>query len=138
MNQEEDDKFTDAVCRDIQSRQRYRRGPKRIRDVVNELIARRGYARVLAQSDFRSAWDEAVGSQLARHTCPGNLRRGVLEVFVRNSAVMQELMFRKRELVRRLSRSVPDQKIRDLRFRVGEVDGAATKNTEITEEKKKD
>jgi predicted nucleic acid-binding Zn ribbon protein len=119
---ENSEEFIDAVCRNIGSRQRYRRGPKRIQHVVNELIARRGYASFLAPSECLAAWDQAAGDRLAPHTRPGNVRRGVLQVFVRNSAVMQELTFRKRELIRRLRQRAPDQKIRDLRFRVGPVD----------------
>ena len=111
-----------AICNDIASRQRYRAGPKRVGDVVNELMARRGYAQLQSSAQYAEAWRSAAGSALASHTAPGNIRRGVLEVFVRNSAVVQELTFRKKQLIAELTKLTPDSKIRDLRFRVGPVD----------------
>ena len=111
-----------AICSDISRRQRYRAGPKRIADVVNDLMARRGYAQVQSSAACADAWRAAAGSALGVHTVAGNIRRGVLEVFVRNSAVSQELTFRKKKLIAELTRLAPDLKVRDLRFRVGPVD----------------
>jgi len=117
-----EDEELQAICRDIAGRQRYRAGPKRMGDVVNELMARRGYAQLQSSSACAEAWRVAAGSSLACHTVAGNIRRGVLEVFARNSAVVQELTFRKKQLIVELTRLTPDSKIRDVRFRVGPVD----------------
>jgi len=117
----EDDELR-AICDDIRSRQRFRAGPKRMADVVNELMARRGYAQLQASAACADAWRAAAGSSLASHTVAGNIRRGVLEVFARNSAVLQELTFRKKQLIAELTRLTPDSKIRDVRFRIGPVD----------------
>jgi predicted nucleic acid-binding Zn ribbon protein len=67
-------------------------------------------------------WREAVGDEVTAHSRTGNIRRGVLEVVVRNSAVVQELTFRKHQLIKQLAKLNPGQKIRDLRFRVGPID----------------
>jgi predicted nucleic acid-binding Zn ribbon protein len=112
----------DQVCADIRSRQRYSRGPKKLGTVVNELIVRRGYARVQESGAWDAAWLQAVGAQLAGHSRVGTLRRGVLQVVVRNSAVVQELTFRKAKLIKQLTELNPGQKIRDLRFQVGPLD----------------
>ena len=53
---------------------------------------------------------------------PGRTRRGVLEITVRNSTIMQELVFQKTELIQTLTDRLPEAKISDLRFRVGVVD----------------
>ncbi len=111
-----------AVCDDIANRQRYRPGAKKISTVINQLMTRRGYARIRASNDWDMAWREAVGSELAQHSRTGNIRRGVLDVFVRNSAVVQELTFCKHRLIKQLARLNPGQKVRDLRFRVGPID----------------
>lgn len=117
-----EDENLQAICHDIASRQRYRAGPKRVGDVVNELMARRGYAQVQSSAACADAWRTAAGTSLASHTIAGNIRRGVLEVYARNSAVVQELTFRKKQLIAQLVKLTPDSKIRDLRFRVGPVD----------------
>ncbi len=117
-----EDRELKAICKDISNRQWHRRGPKHIADVVGGLMARRGYAQEKAVSDCTEAWQKAVGSKLAEHSRAGNVRRNVLEVVVRNSVVMQELTFQKKQLVTQLANLAPQHKIRDLRFRVGCID----------------
>ncbi|MEQ8791143.1 MAG: DUF721 domain-containing protein [Pirellulaceae bacterium] len=98
------------------------RGPRPIADIVNQLLARRGYARIQSISACEEAWKEAAGAHLAPHTRPGNIRRGVLEITVRNSTVLQELTFQKKPLLKKLQSLVADENIRDLKFRVGALD----------------
>jgi predicted nucleic acid-binding Zn ribbon protein len=93
--------------------------PARIGDVVNQLLARRGYLQTLSVEELREAWSQAAGKDLAAETCPGRLRGGVLEVFAVNSALLQELTFCKTELLKKLASVAPQFKIRDLRFRLG-------------------
>ena len=50
------------------------------------------------------------------------LRRGKLEVVVANSTLIQELTYQKPTLVAALAQALPDQKIQDLRFRLGAID----------------
>jgi hypothetical protein len=119
---EEDQRFTEAVCRDIAGRQRYLGGPQPIAEAVAQLMAARGYARVQSSAEMDQVWSGAVGEALAAHCRPGNLRRGVLEVIVANSAVMQELEFLKRKILKELAQMTSNKKIRNLRFRIGPVD----------------
>ena len=92
---------------------------KKIGEVVAQLLAKRGYARVQAVAAFDQAWREAVGERFAAQTRCGHVRRGVLEVFAANSAIVQELTFTKTSLLQRLTSLAPDQKIKDLKFKVG-------------------
>ena len=96
--------------------------PKAMGDVMSQLLTRRGYAQVQAAALSAAAWRAAVGEQLAGHTRPGNVRRGVLEVLVTSSAVVQELSFLKAKVVKQLAQLAPDQRIRDVRFRVGPIE----------------
>jgi predicted nucleic acid-binding Zn ribbon protein len=96
--------------------------PKPVRDVLSQLLARRGYAQIQTAATCEAAWRQAVGEKLAGHTRPGNVRRGVLEVLVRNSSVLQELSFIKAKAVKTLNQLVPEQQIKGVRFRVGPLD----------------
>jgi predicted nucleic acid-binding Zn ribbon protein len=58
----------------------------------------------------------------ADHSRVGYVRSGVLEVFVANSMWLQELTFRKTELLAALARSMPQQRLRGLRFKVAALD----------------
>ena len=93
--------------------------PKPIADVLAELLARRGYARVQSAAVCADAWRTAAGDTLAPFTRAGAVRRGVLEVIVGNSALVQEMSFQKKRLLSRLAELLPEEKIRDLKFRVG-------------------
>lgn len=97
------------------------KGPEPIGDILAQLMARRGFARVRSSAAAENAWREAAGD-LAAFTRVGTVRRGKLEVTVANSTVVQELTFRKSTLVATLAKLLPDERIRDIRFRVGSVD----------------
>jgi predicted nucleic acid-binding Zn ribbon protein len=89
---------------------------------ISQLLARTGYAQVQTAATCDAAWREAVGPKLAASTRPGSVKRGVLEVLVSNSTVLQELAFLKTKAVKTLKQLVPEQQIRDVRFRVGTID----------------
>lgn len=98
------------------------RGPKPIGSVLSELMARRGYARVRSTEAYEAAWLKAAGTAVAKCTRLGSLRRGTLEVIVLNSTLVQELVFQKPALLKDLARLLPDEPVKDLRFRVGAID----------------
>jgi len=97
--------------------------PQAIGDVLGELISRRGYARVEAGEAYAAAWQVAAGEAIGRFTRAGQVKRGLFEVQVANSALLQELTFQKAALLTKLRHELPQEKIKDLRFKVGKVDG---------------
>ena len=66
-------------------------------------------------------WNKIIEKPLAEITRCGQIRRQQLEVVVENSTAMQELTFRKQELIDLLNREIPQQKLKDIRFRVGTI-----------------
>ena len=96
--------------------------PELIGDVLAQLMARRGFTRVRSAAACAAAWREAAGEMAARYTRVGGLRRKKLEVTVANSTLVQELSFRKPALLAAMARLLPDERIEDLRFRVGPVE----------------
>ena len=108
----------EEVLADIKNRQRSSRLPRSIQSVVNTLLARTGYAQVKGNADLQEKWDEIAGAAMRGMTKTGAIKRGVLDIAVQNSAAMQELMFRKHNLVKELNEKLPGLNIRDIRFRV--------------------
>lgn len=121
MSSKDDVEF-ERVSEELSRRQRRPVAPRRIADVLSHLMARHGYAQSQSSREWEAAWREAVGAAVAEHSQVGRLRRGVLEVIVRNSSVLQELTFRKKKLLTSLKTCPLADKIIDLRFRVGELD----------------
>jgi Dna[CI] antecedent, DciA len=99
------------------------RGIRSLSDILCELIAKRGYGRLLAREMLENAWNTAIGRTYYRQTQVGEIRRGVLNVTVAHSSLLEELAaFRKAMLLAALQSSDLGKEIRDIQFQVGPVE----------------
>lgn len=103
-----------------QRRSRFHAKP--IGSVMRKLMAQSGYGATQAAAQLQEQWQAAVGPTLAELSKPGNLAKGALQVWVANSAVMQEIHFRKKQIIAALRSSLPQSPISDLKIRVGRID----------------
>lgn len=94
--------------------------PKKLGAVLPTLMARRGYAQLKSSEDLQTAWREAAGP-LAQFSRPGRVQRGILEVVVGNSTVLQELNFAQEKLLAQMVKLAPESGIKKLRFRTGKL-----------------
>jgi predicted nucleic acid-binding Zn ribbon protein len=109
-------------ARGQQQRRRFHGGqPKRMADVLAQLVQKKGYAQVRAAQAYQEAWQAAAGPHFGAVTELGQLRRGVLEVTAANSLVVQELTFEKERLLATLQQELPEAGIKQLRFKVGPI-----------------
>lgn len=97
------------------------KGPEPIANILAELMARRGFARVQSTEALEMAWRKAAGELAGKFSRVGALKRGKLEIVVANSALVQELSFQKAALLKALVQALPDEPIKDLRFKVGPI-----------------
>ena len=96
------------------------KGPELIGEILSRLFTARGWGRRQGRLRLEQAWAEAAGADIAQHTRVGGLRRGVLEVEVKNAVLMHELAhYHKRRLLEELRRRLPELTLTDLRFRAG-------------------
>jgi predicted nucleic acid-binding Zn ribbon protein len=111
--------------RATQRRSFYARSPKRIGNVVAQLVQRKGYAQVRAAGDREEAWQKALEQQGADQWLASTrvlgLRRGVFEVQVANSLLMQELTFQKETLLERLQDALPEDGVKQIKFKAGQI-----------------
>jgi predicted nucleic acid-binding Zn ribbon protein len=99
------------------------RGPEPVGEILSRLFAARGWGRRQDRLRLEEAWQAAVGAEGAAHTRVGGLRRGVLEVYVDNAVLLQELAhFHKRRLLEQLRTRLPGTSITDVRLRLGAPD----------------
>jgi len=89
-------------------------------------MARTGYDREQASAGLAAAWADAVPETLQGTSQPGLVRRGVLEVFVSHSALVQEFGFHKQAVLDRLQGLLPEAGIHDIRCRVMHGAGSYT------------
>ncbi len=121
MSRSAEDDF-DQILREAQQRQVHPKIPQRIGEVMNRLLARKGYAQIQQAQQWDAAWVAVAGDRLSAASRVSRHNRGVLEIIVRNSSVLQELTFQKQTLLKKLRSAADVPSIRDLRFRVGEID----------------
>ena len=91
---------------------------RRIGSIINQLMARRGYASATVSDEFLGAIVNAIDQSLRSSVQVGNLRGGVLQVFASDSVTLQELNFQKRVILKRIQTDMPHSQVKDLRFRI--------------------
>jgi predicted nucleic acid-binding Zn ribbon protein len=96
------------------------KGPEKISDVLGRLFRSRGWGRKNDRLRLEAAWAAAAGEEWGKDTRLLGLKRGVLEVEVKNAVLMSELtQFHKRGLLAKLRKALPGVTLTDLKFRAG-------------------
>ena len=93
---------------------------KPIGGMMRRLLASTGYGETQAAAQLLEIWKEAVGPELAAQSRPGNVARGALQVHVANSAIMQEIHFRKKQILHKLQKLGTTTTISDIKIRVSQ------------------
>ena len=96
------------------------RGPEKIADVLGRLFTARGWGRKNDRLRLEGAWAAAAGAKLVKDTRVLGLKRGVLEVEVKNAVLMSELaQYHKRGLLAKLRKALTGVTLTDIKFRAG-------------------
>ena len=119
-NRHDEDDFVQADQL-IQDRQRFFPRAKKAQDVINQILARRAVGQQKSTDQLAQAWKEAVDSRWHALTFVGKLNRGILEVNVANSTMVQHLNFQKAKILEELVRRLPQNRLKDIRFKVGPI-----------------
>lgn len=105
----------------VKTRQRYLRRPKRSAELLSKLMARKGYNQTESSNELDDAWKAIVDPKWQSRTKVGIIRNGILEIVVSSSAINQQLEFQKSKLLSEMQSRLPQNKLKDLRFKVGKV-----------------
>jgi hypothetical protein len=119
MNDEEMD--FEQADRLIKQRQIFKRQPKQAGTLASRVIGRYGVAAEQGIQDLEKAWEEAAGKEFKGTTQVGAKKNNRLEVICSNNMVMQRLAFKKIQIIQDLNRLYPTAKIKELTFRIGNV-----------------
>jgi hypothetical protein len=104
------------------SRMSPRDGPELLSEVLSRLFLTRGWANTQQRLQLEQAWKQTVGEAVAQQTALGSFRRGVLEVIVGNTVLLQEISgFQQRTYLDGLARILGGPLVKELRLRVGKI-----------------
>lgn len=96
-----------------------KRKPRRIDDVMREVLSGSGVADRVAQASVIPEWPSLVGPQIARVTEPLSVTpQGMLFVAVTTNAWMTELSLMEPELLRRLNQKTGRLQIKRIRWQI--------------------
>jgi len=110
-----------AERRKREQQQRFARGAKSAKQIMADLMVRRGLGRVLATEALLDVWRKIVGDTLAAQSQPGSLRGGTLEIIVTHTIFQQEMKYTEKQILTQLAQQAPELKIDRLRYRVGQL-----------------
>ncbi|HWL07657.1 MAG TPA: DUF721 domain-containing protein [Planctomicrobium sp.] len=93
--------------------------PEGLGSVLSSLFARKGYGKAQSSRQLHELWNDSVDIDVAAVTKVLNLRNGVLQVAVANSAMLSELAsFRRMEILAKLKETTSGHQIKDLKFKL--------------------
>lgn len=98
---------------------RGRREPRRVGDVIGNVLDDLGLEGTSAVLRIAERWEGIVGAEVARHCQPSRLRGTVLEATVDTSVWCQQLQLRQREILAALRREFGADAPTELWLRVG-------------------
>lgn len=99
------------------------KGPEKIGDILGRLFVAKGWGRKQERLKLEKSWAEAAGEEYAAHTRVLVLKKGVLEVSVDSSVLLQELsQYQKRPILTKLRKLLPALVLTDLRFKYGKAE----------------
>lgn len=91
-------------------------------DLLGDIKLPRNVLEHLKNREIWSKWGQIVGSDLARVTAPHSIKAKTLNVTVVHQAWAHQLQFLTPSILNKLRGLCPDAEIRDLHFRIGEVE----------------
>ena len=95
---------------------------KPLKPILNNLIARFLEPEQKKKSTLINQWPEIVGGQFSKHTKPRFANDGNVTVWVDDSTLAFELRHRyKPLLLKRLQHQFGEDKVKDIKFFVGEI-----------------
>jgi hypothetical protein len=97
-----------------------------LRDLIPEMRIPASVKEHLRSHHIWEKWSDIVGSELARVTCPIEIRSKVLVIQVAHQAWAQQLHFLKPSMMAKIRSICEETKIKDLQFRVGPMQPAVS------------
>lgn len=103
----------------MQKKQRKR--PEDIKDILNKIIAKIQKHGPGRKEKILNVWQKAVGEKAKAHSRPVTIKRKVLTVEVDSSTWLYTLNLKKKSILDYLKKELGEDKIKDVRFRMGDI-----------------
>lgn len=110
-----------------------KRNPKKLADIVNLYVKKKGYEKRLKEERILTTWGEVTGATISANTQAVRFRDGTLFVSTKTPSWSHELTLIERDLVSKINKALGQKVVAQCRFSVGSL---KKKNVIIHEEEK--
>lgn len=90
----------------------------RVGEILPRVLALMGLEDKFEEAKLLQGWAEVVGPVIAKQSRPRMLRDGILFIEVENSAWMQELWFRQKQIIERIGKEFPKVEVKGIRLEI--------------------
>ena len=94
----------------------FKRHPRDINSITTDFLLQNSLATPLLQYRLLKAWDEVVGTLIARYTLKKDIRNQTLWVKISSPALRQDMQMQCSELTRKLNAHVGSNVITDIKI----------------------
>lgn len=109
-----------SSCPDSQAKSKPK-GAEHLSQLIGNAINNLSGKERLGEEEIERAWRAGAGGAAAKHSRPVSFKKGSLIVDVASSSWLYELTIRKAEILKTLERELKVKKIKELRFRIGDI-----------------
>tara|TARA_Y100001968_G_C18783480_1_gene447789 strand:- start:118 stop:393 length:276 start_codon:yes stop_codon:yes gene_type:complete len=87
-----------------------------IQKAINKFLKNSGFENAVAQQKAIEVWERCVGKKVAENTAAETIEHGVLTIKTKNAAWRQELVFQKKEIIKKLNKKLKKNIVKEIRF----------------------
>ncbi|OIO33882.1 MAG: hypothetical protein AUJ70_02345 [Candidatus Omnitrophica bacterium CG1_02_40_15] len=95
--------------------------PVEIRNIINQVIKKLDTKTHGQQGEVIQAWQNAIEPKAIAHTKPVAIKKNILTIEVDSSTWLYMLSLKKKNTLARVQKDLGKEKIKDIRFRMGEI-----------------
>ncbi|HPD18399.1 MAG TPA: DUF721 domain-containing protein [Candidatus Goldiibacteriota bacterium] len=89
-----------------------------IRDIIEDFIKKTNIMETIESDFIFENWEKIVGKDISKMASPIKLYKDKLFINVENSVIMEEMNYRKKELINKINLVFKDKKIKDIIFKI--------------------
>ncbi len=97
------------------------KGAEHFSQLIGKVIEALSGKERLGEEEIERAWRRAAGESAARRSRPVSFKKSILIVNVASSSWLYELTVKKREIVEVLEAELKGKRVKELRFRIGDI-----------------